>query len=390
MLAAAVEVTALHGMEGLREMLTPAAIAQHGNLDPKVVRRYLAEVDDDKDEVVTKIIEAVSSHLATPRAMADSIAAMAADESEHPADEEPLTVFTRWLADNYSNQSTAISWLATWILQAAAMPASSVWQGKKLADPGGTRLARQILDDRAALYEGGLDEFTVMFASALARFERSPRLGTDARDIVRALWALQDGMWMQRLNDPGLFPPEQAANLMVTLAVAMTVDGPSAAEAEPPGTVADAELHSLLLATVLSDDSEVITRLRTARRAKIPVAEVRRLFPSDEDLLVASVRAATAAALAPLEGPDLGQHARSHVRGALVNLNRAVAAHRTLFDASGNDEIESRARAAVSRSIRASGSWNCSDPDGLASDLVRWSVSGSMDDFDVVDALLRA
>jgi len=248
-----------------------------------------------------------------------------------------------------------------WVLHAAALTSSPVWEGDRPSDEL-RRVGEQILVARSALNQEVRRHWTALLRDTLKTYKRRPRRGVTPEKIADVMQSMFNGFLLQlvitpELNDPGMSKAERDRRLdweLELLAEAMwtvTWTYTTTPEVlEDPRRPADPERARLFerlvegaartylghqLPLPWTGQEHVIEPAVAARCAGVPDAVAREMFPHAADLADSVLR------LVAAPGSDIGQALvetpLAAVKDALRRLREAAMTHPLVVEVARRD-----------------------------------------------------
>jgi hypothetical protein len=324
-IAAGRERLLAHGIDALRSQLNASALSDDLPLSRDTAYRVFRS--DESAESVTDAIVAAVAEATTDTAWAGSDAALAeameAYQSSVNRGNGPREHLIEALRAGFEAQFRSPGQPAGWILQAAALTASSAWKGDP-PDPDSVALAQRLLDVRRRQYQALSDQLTMLVTTTISEVGRRPKSGFDHRSIIVLVHCLLDGAALRRFIEPDAMPPDLFAKIVELLWDALSERGSFYDPRRP-----EDERNQRVFDRVLAGAAELwltraeITVDEAAERASVPAEAASLLFPEIGDLADSVVRTRVVsggfADLGPM--PDAAR-ARQHLPVLVSALHR--------------------------------------------------------------------
>lgn len=129
------------------------------------------------------------------------------------------------MAANVDNQFRSLGCPVGWILHAAAMTASPVWERDTPLRGDDRKLAEALLEIRFRFYDRMADDLLQLMVASMSLINRRPRRGMDPRQLLAILHSMIDGAVLRRFIQPDVFDSRMIGEAVYALALAFPEDG---------------------------------------------------------------------------------------------------------------------------------------------------------------------
>lgn len=369
---------AFGALDGLRKAVSIEGVSEGTLARQSVLRTYFLTPDDLVAAVVASVNALDGTDLLRVADLVMTGFSEALPEDAPPEDRE--RGFVEMLRVNYEQQFRQTVVPAAWVAHAAA----AVYSKSFTADPEipVTRedkdLAEKILAARRGFYGEMALAFGGMLELALLGFGRQPRSGFDVKTITALMHALNDGMVLRELIEPGIASSATVAKAMFQLAWALTLPIESQRDERETGQSDDALINCAVEIFAEGGSATVSACASALALDPAETVEATKRFPTSLDLIDAVVRHVTRRELAAIE--TVGHHDPIPIlRAALGFMAHSVTQHARLFEAVTNEasvkpfnaltELEAAVAAALDPRV---------DAHLLAQDLMRQTLRGTV------------
>jgi hypothetical protein len=291
-IAAGRERLLAHGIDALRSQLNASALSDDLPLSRDTAYRVFR--GDESAESVTDAIVAAVAEAALDSAWAGADSAMAdameAFQASVNRGNDARGHLREGLRAGFEAQFRSPGQPAGWLIQAAALTASSAWKGDP-PDPDSVAVAQRLLEIRRRQYEAITDQMTMLVTGTMSELGRRPKPGVDARSVIVLVHCLLDGAALRRFIEPDAMPPDLFAEAVISLWDALSELGSFHDPRRP-----DDERNQVVFDRVLAGAIELwltrpeITVDEAAERASVPSEAASLLFPEIGDLADSVVR----------------------------------------------------------------------------------------------------
>jgi hypothetical protein len=292
-IAAGRERLIAHGIDALRSQLNASALSDDLPLSRDTAYRVF-RTDDSAESVTDAIVAAVAESAMTDTVWAGSDTALAeameAFQASVNRGNDARAHFREGLRAAFEAQFRSPGQPAGWMIQSAALTASSSWKGDP-PDPDSVAVAQRLLDVRRRQYEALTDQLVMLVTGGMSELGRRPRPGIDARSVIVLVHCLLDGAVLRRFIEPDAMPPDLFADAVLALWDALSERGSFYDPRRP-----DDERNQQIFDRVLAGAVELwatrpqITVDEAAERASVPPEAASLLFPEVGDLADSVVR----------------------------------------------------------------------------------------------------
>jgi hypothetical protein len=291
-IAAGRERLLAHGIDALRSQLNASALSDDLPLSRDTAYRVFR--GDESAESVTDAIVAAVAEAALDPGWAGSDAALAdameAFQSSVNRGNDARSHFREGLRAAFEAQFRSPGQPAGWLVQSAALTASSAWKGDP-PDPDSVVVAQRLLEIRRRQYQALTEQLVVLVTGGMSELGRRPKPGIDARAVIVLVHCLLDGAVLRRFIEPDAMPPDLFADAVLALWDALSEHGSFYDPRRP-----DDERNQRIFDRVLAGATDLwitrpdITVDEAAERAGVPPEAASLLFPEVGDLADSVVR----------------------------------------------------------------------------------------------------
>jgi hypothetical protein len=285
-IAAGRERLLAHGIDALRSQLNASALSDDLPLSRDTAYRVFRG-DDSAESVTDAIVAAVAEAALEPDWAGSDAAlgdAMEAFQSSVNRGNDARSHFREGLRAAFEAQFRSPGQPAGWLVQSAALTASSAWKGDP-PDPDSVAVAQRLLEIRRRQYQALTDQLVLLVTGGMSELGRRPKPGIDARAVIVLVHCLLDGATLRRFIEPDAMPPDLFADAVLALWDALSERGSFYDPRRP-----DDERNQRIFDRVLAGATDLwitrpdITVDEAAERAGVPPEAASLLFPAVGDL----------------------------------------------------------------------------------------------------------